>query len=201
MSAVVVPAAPQTGRPPQPHKWTVTEFNHMGDMGWFEGRGAFLLDGVILENGPMKLPHTVALGLVEQAVRAAFGPGWWLRGQSPLHVDQHDDPFPDFAVVRGSPRDHLGRQPTTADLVVEIADSSLAVDTTEKAERYATAGVADYWVLDLENRRLLVFRDPAPLPKGLGATAYRTQLVLGPADRASPLAAPAASVLVGDLLP
>lgn len=202
MSAATV-SAPQPGpqaRPPKQLRITVTQFNRMGDMGWFEGRRPFLLDGVIWEQGPMDPPHAIALGLVNQALQAIFGLGWWVRGQSPLHVDQYNDPLPDMAVVPGSPRDYTSH-PTTAGLVVEISDTTLTTDITEKAERYATAGIADYWVLDLTNRRLLVFRDPVPLPKGLGATAYRTHLTFGPADRVSPVAAPAASVLVGDLLP
>ena len=109
--------------------------------------------------------------------------------------------LPDSAVVPGSPRDYHGRHPTTAALVVEVADTTLTTDTTEKAERYVTAGVADYWVLDVDGRRLLVFRDPAPLPAGLGATAYRTCLALGPADTVAPLAAPNNPVAVADLLP
>ena len=74
------------------------------------------------------------------------------------------------------------------------------VDMTEKAEGYTSAGVPDYWVLDLNGRRLLVFRDPAPLPVGPGATAYRTQKALGPGDYISPRAAPQASILISDLL-
>jgi len=186
---------------PLVQRWTVAEFNRMGDMGWFEGKRAFLLDGVIMEQGPMDPPHANALGLVLFALQAVFGTGWWVRGQSPLHVDEFNDPLPDFAVVRGGPRDYPGIHPTTAELVIEISDSTLQSDLTEKAERYATANIRDYWVLDLNAHRLHVFRDPLPLPKGLGATAYRTHLTLGPADRVSPLAAPNAVVLVGDLLP
>ena len=47
-------------------------------------------------------------------------------------------------------------------LIVEVADTTLAYDLTTKAELYATAGIADYWVLDVENRQLHVFRDPQP---------------------------------------
>ncbi len=65
----------------------------------------------------------------------------------------------------------------------------------------AMAGVPDYWVIDLQNRRLLVFRDPEPLPTGLGATAYRTHLSLNPTDSIAPLVAPMATVLVATLLP
>src|SRR5581483_5193039 len=189
MSTIATPAAPPSGKP-QPHRWTVTEFNRLGEMGWFEGRRAFLLDGVILEQGPMDPPHANALELLTEAIRTAFGTGWRFRIQTPLHIDQHNDPMPDLAVVAGRPGNHPDH-PTTAALVVEVPDTTLDTDITEKAERYPTAGIADYWVLDLNSRRLLVFRDPVQLPVGLGTTAYRTHLTLNPADRVSPLAAPA----------
>jgi Uma2 family endonuclease len=118
--------------------------------------------------------------------------------QKPLVLSQTTDPEPDVAVVRGTPQG-TNTHPTTADLVVELSDTSLHFDTTTKAEWYATAGIPEYWVLDLPNRRLLVFRDPSPIPAG--GTAYRTHLALGPADSVSPLAAPGASIAVADLLP
>jgi hypothetical protein len=116
-------------------------------------------------------------------------------------VDTYNDPLPDLAIVQGSPRDYAGGHPTTAALVVEVSDTTLRIDLTEKAERYPTALIADYWVLDLTARQLRVLRNPKQLPKGLGATAYSTQLTFGPTDRLAPLAAPQSSVLVGDLLP
>lgn len=182
-------------------RWTVEQFHAVNATGVFAGRRPFLLDGVIWEQGPMNPPHAIALELLLAAIPAAFGTGWRIRVQTPLTVDAENDPFPDFAVVQGSPRDNPAAHPTTAALVIEVADTSLREDLAEKAERYATAGVLDYWVLDIVNRRLHVLRDPQPLPKGLGATAYRTQQVLNPTDRVSPLAAPSASILVGDLLP
>ena len=202
-TAVLAPPRIPTFRawPPRPHKFTATEFDRLAGTGVFEGRRPFLLDGVIWEQGPMNPPHAVGGSLAENAIRTLFASGWTVRGQMPLHVDEYNNPFPDFAVVPGGPRDYLGRHPTTAALVVEVADTTLSTDITEKAERYATAGIADYWVLDLEGRRLLVFRDPAPLPAGLGATAYRNQQILGPTDRIAPLAAPNGSILVGEMLP
>jgi Uma2 family endonuclease len=184
---------------PSPRRWTAVEFDKLGSLGCFAGRRAYLIDGVIWEQGPMDPPHANALEMVTEAVRTAFGTGWRFRVQLPLHVGALTNPMPDLAVVAGQPGNHP--HPTTAALVVEVADTTLAADTTEKAEKYATAGIADYWVLDLNARPLLVFRDPQPLPAGLGATAYRTRLTLGPTDRVSPLASPNASILVGDLLP
>jgi Uma2 family endonuclease len=182
-------------------RWTVEQFHHMGSLGWFAGRRPFLLDGVIWEQGPMNPPHASAVYLLGEAIRVIFGAGWVVRPQLPMTVDEDNDPSPDLLVVRGSPRDFSIVHPVTANLIIEVADTSLQIDLTEKAERYATAGVTDYWVLDVVNRELYVLRDPAPLPAGLGATAYRDQKKYAPTDRVSPLAAPQASVLVSDLLP
>jgi Uma2 family endonuclease len=151
-----------------------------------------LIDGVILEQGPMNPAHATTLGLVADALRTVFGAGWRLRQQSPLVLGRDLDPKPDLAVIAGTARGSSGH-PTTADLVVEVADSSLAFDTNEKRLLYARAGIREYWVVDVNGRRLLVYRDPQ-------SGNYASQQALGPADAVSPLAAPAAVVRVADLL-
>src|SRR4029079_15061084 len=97
--------------------------------------------------------------LVEEAIRTALGPAWWLRNQSPLILGLDVDPEPDLAIVPGRPRDYT-EHPTTADLVVEEADTSLDFDTTDKKLLYARAGIRDYWVVDINGRRLLIYRNP-----------------------------------------
>src|SRR5438477_1330456 len=116
------PSARAIAAGPRPLRWTCAEFHHFGDLGVFEGRRAMLIDGVILEEGPMNPPHAITLGLVGEALRTAFGSGWRIRGRSPLVLGQDLDPEPDFAVMAGTPRGSYGH-PTTADLVVEVADS------------------------------------------------------------------------------
>jgi Uma2 family endonuclease len=200
MSALTVPPPVRSllGSAPAPKRWTAVEFDHLVGSGYFAGRRPFLIDGVILEQGPMDAPHANAVLKMARALGAVFGAGWVVRPQLPLHVDTMANPMPDFAVVRGD-IDDFPTHPTTAELVVEISDSTLTADLTVKAERYAAAGIADYWVLDIAARRLLVFRDPAPV--AANGNSYRTHLTLGPTDTVSPLAAPAASVRVADLLP
>ncbi|HBI44609.1 MAG TPA: Uma2 family endonuclease [Planctomycetales bacterium] len=161
-------------------------------MGAFEGKRAMLINGVILEEGPMNPPHAITLMLVEEAIRTAFGAGWCLRQQLPLMLGQDTDPEPDLAVVPGRPRDYTAH-PTTADLVIEVADSSLDFDTNEKRLLYAKAGIREYWVADVNGRRLHVYRDPR-------AGDYTAQQTFGPAEAVSPLAAPSATVRVADLL-
>jgi Uma2 family endonuclease len=189
MSLPSVPAAPGG---PRPLRWTCAEFHRFGDLGVLEGRRAMLIDGVILEEGPMNPPHAITLELVEEALRLALGTGWRIRSQSPLVLGQDLDPEPDFAVMAGTARGSSGH-PTMADLVIEVADSSLAFDTNDKRLLYARATIREYWVVDINGRRLLVYRDPQ-------AGDYASQQALGPADAIAPLAAPAAVVRVADLL-
>lgn len=192
MTTTSLPSARATPPGPRPLHWTCAEFHRFGDLGLFEGRRAMLIDGVILEEGPMNPPHAVTLELVEEALRIVFGIGWRIRSQSPLVLGQDLDPEPDFAVIAGTPRGSSGH-PTTADLVVEVADTSLAFDTNDKRLLYARAGIREYWVVDVSGRRLLVYRDPQ-------GGDYVTQQTLGATESVSPLALPAGTVPVADLL-
>jgi Uma2 family endonuclease len=193
-------ATPVPATPPRNLLWTVDQFHYLGDLGMFEGRRAMLLDGVIVEEGSMNPPHRIALELASEAVRTAFGPGWRVCVQMPLVLGQSTDPEPDIAVVAGTPRGTTSH-PTTASLVLEVADSSLRFDTTVKLATYAAGLIADYWVLDVNARQLLVFRGPRADPAAAHGHTYLTQHTLGPADTIAPLAAPGRMVSVADLLP
>jgi Uma2 family endonuclease len=192
MAPISIPPARTAPAGPRPLRWTCADFHRIGDMGVFEGRQAMLIHGVILEEGPMSPPHAITLGLVDEAVRTAFGSGWRMRIRSPLVLGPDLDPEPDLALIAGTARGSSGH-PTTADLVVEVADSSLTFDTNDKRLLYASAAIREYWVVDVNGRRLLVYRDPQ-------AGDYAMQQALGPADTVAPLAAPAAAVRVADLL-
>ena len=193
-------ATPVPPGPPRNLRWTVDQFHYLGDLGMFEGRRAWLVDGVILEEGPMNPPHRIALELSEEALRVAFGTGWRVCNQMPLVLGQTTDPEPDLAVIAGSPRGATAH-PSTAALVVEVSDSSLRYDTTAKLSLYAAGRIADYWVVDVAGRQLLVFRDPLPDASQPHGHGYATQLVLGPGDTVSPLSAPSSTIRVADLLP
>ncbi|MBY0515247.1 MAG: Uma2 family endonuclease [Gemmataceae bacterium] len=186
--------------PPRNLLWTVGQFHYLGDLGCFEGRRAMLIDGVIVEEGQMDPPHRIALELSAEALRAAFGAGWRVCIQLPLVLGQKTDPQPDIAFIPGSARG-TSTHPTTAALVVEVADSSLRYDTTVKMSLYAAGGVADYWVLDVTARQLHVFRDPRPDAAQSHGHGYATHLTLTPTDAVTPLAAGGAVVTVAELLP
>jgi len=199
-SPIPAPVAPiRSG--PQPFRWTIPQYRDLAKTGLFHDMKTMLLDGEVYAMVMPSPPHDVALGLTDAWLRTVFVAGHRVRNQMGFDIGTRNDPGPALAVVPGAIRDYAAKTASAAVLVVEVAETSLFIDTTTKAELYATAGVPDYWVIDLEHRQLLVFRDPELLPKGLGATAYRTRLALGLSDSVSPLAAPSATIRVADLLP
>lgn len=182
---------------------TRDQYYELGRLGHFDGKRVELIHGEVVEAGPISWPHSLCVSLVSDAFRLAFAGSFFVDIHQPFPVPRAalaSEPEPDVAVISGALEDYTDH-PTVATLLVEVAEATLFNDTTTKAELYATANVPEYWVLDLEHRQLIVFRDPLPLPAGLGATAYRTRLTFLPTDRVSPLAAPNASILVSDLLP
>jgi Uma2 family endonuclease len=204
MSVIAVPtplahAPPPSQAGPRPWRWTREQYLKLDALGFFGEKRVELIRGEIIEMPRPSWSHVVGTTKAAAVLRQVFAGTGWVNEQNPLPTPD-SDPLPDVAVYPGRIEDYSD-YPTVSLLVVEVAESSLTYDITTKAELYAEAGHADYWVIDLENRRLLVFRDPEPLPAGLGATAYRTRDTFGPADTVAPLAAPASPVRVADLLP
>jgi Uma2 family endonuclease len=193
-------AAPPDEAAPQPVRWTLDDFSRMTELGLFRGRRVHLLGGVLFEMGHQGPLHFAAIRLVELALAAAFGPAYWVRTQGPLLLNRDTDPEPDVSVVRGGPRDYPDH-PTSALLVVEVSDSSLRHDRATKASLYASAGIADYWIVNLVDRCLEVRRGPVADPAAEGGHRYAQTVVFFPADSVSPLAAPQGRIAVADLLP
>ena len=190
--------APQDGGPaPAPVRFSREQYRRLGELGFFEERRVELLHGEVVEMSPQGWPHVVGKSKTVDLLRAVFAGIAWVNEQSPFPT-AGSDPEPDVAVIPGR-RDEYMDHPTVALLVVEVADTTLDRDTTTKAEIYATTGVADYWVLDVVGRQLIVFRDPQPIPDG--GAAYRSKRVFGPAETLSPLNMLTATIAVADLLP
>lgn len=184
---------------PKRRRWTRDEYYRMMDLGLFRGQRVELLGGEIVKMPAQKDTHVVSVSLTAKAVANAFGPGFWVRTQAPLNLGKLDDPEPDVAVVPGAERDYLGSENRAeAVLVVEVSDTTLAYDRGRKAWRYARAGIADYWIVNLPDRRLEIYRVPAR--QGV-RFRYTSVSVVGEHEAVSPLAMPNARIGVADLLP
>jgi Uma2 family endonuclease len=114
--------------------------------------------------------------------------------QLPVTLRPNSEPEPDIALVHLDANEHGDRHPAASDilLVIEVADSTLLSDRQTKALIHARAGIADYWILDVNSRQVLVFREPS-------ADGYRQSVTL-PANAAiAPLAFPDIAILLTQL--
>ena len=127
--------------------------------------------------------------------------GYDVRPQLPLALSEFDMPFPDIAVVLGSPRDYLAQHPTIALLVVEVSEASLKTDREVKGSLYASAGIPEYWIVNLREPVLEVYREPAADARAVYGAAYRWRQVYAASEPVSPLCAPDAMLAVEKLLP
>ncbi len=181
-------------------RWTKDEYYRFAELGVFDGRRVELIEGEVFEMAAQLAPHAVGVLLVDRALRRVFDDSFSIRVQLPLDFDD-SQPEPDFAVVKGEPRDFLGKHPTTALLVVEVAASTLVFDRKSKASVYARAGIADYWIVNLEARTLEVYREPRSNPADSGRFVYASVTVHHATEAVTPLAAPRTLVSVADLQP
>ncbi len=201
-SAEQGPGAEAEGWTPQPYQWTRAQFYEMGDAGLFEGQRVILVEGEILSMPAMNPPHQSAVTLVAEVMRSVFGAGFFVREQGPFDVGTATDPEPDVAVIAGSIQDFKAAHPTVAALIVEVSHTTLPYDRRGKASLYASAGIADYWIINIsqEPPQVEVHRQPAPdaaQPHGFGYGDVRAYVAGGIVQ---PLAAPG-PVAVSALLP
>ena len=183
-------------------RWTRAEYERLIELGVFQpGEPIELIGGELMVAEPQSSEHYTAIRKCTKVLEAVFGPGWEVRTQGPIGLDDESEPEPDIAVVPGSPDDYRSAHPSRAVLTLEVAQSSLSIDRERKGSLYARAGLADYWVLNLVDRVLEVYREPAADAEAPFGWRYARREVVAPSGRVAPLAAPGAMVAVADLLP
>jgi len=191
-----------TTYPARMRRWTREEYERLIDIGVFRpDEPVELLGGELIVSEPQNSAHYTAIGLVEDALRAALQPGWLVRWQGPIELDDESEPEPDVAVTRGERRSYARRHPSRPALVVEVADSSLLLDREHKGSLYARAGLEDYWIVNLVDRVLEVYRQPVPDQSAPFGWRYASTQALSPESSVELLAAPGTRLRVSDLLP
>jgi Uma2 family endonuclease len=193
--------ATELEREAKTRRWRRVEYERLVDIGLFMGERLELLDGVLVVREPQGSPHAAIAGTVGGVLAAAFGRGWHARLHSPLALGDFSEPEPDVAIVAGESKDYIAAHPSTAALVVEVADSSLRLDRRFKAAIYARAGLREYWIVNLVDRTVEVHREPQAPAGAAEDWSYRTIDVLRPPSHVTPLAIPRSPIAVADLLP
>jgi len=176
-------------------RMTPGQFKRAARAGFYQDRKVELLGGIVFEMTPNP-PHVAVVRNLYEALRLIVIPrGYYPIKEDPISLGRWL-PLPDVAVLRGSDQDYLRRLPTAPDivLIVEVSDTTLWFDRARKRPAYARAGVREYWIVNLPERQLEVYRDPS-------GSRYRQETLYGEAEVVAPLAAPGAIVRVSDLLP
>jgi Uma2 family endonuclease len=154
-----------------------------------------LIAGQLYKMAAKGTAHSAAVTRIERVLKVRLGNRVLLRFQDPIQLNDYSEPEPDVAVVKVDPLDYEDHHPTPSEVywLIEVADSTLKRDRELKAPAYAQSGIQDYWILDVNQRQLYVFRSPA-------ATGYATEMVLSEADVISPLMFSDCQITVGELL-
>ncbi len=178
-------------------KWTVKEYQKLGEMGFFhpEERVELIL-GNIIRMSAKGTAHTSATRRTATLLRDLLENQAAVYTQDPIALDDNSEPEPDIALVRIDPLDYATHHPTPSEvyLIIEVADTSLTFDREIKAKAYARSGITDYWVLNVNERQLHVFREPAD-------DGYQSEVILGETASISPLQFPTVNIAIQAMLP
>lgn len=176
--------------------FTVKEYQQMAESGILNPEERVeLLAGQILKMAAKETAHSAATTRTEKLLENRLGNQALVRVQEPVQLDDFSEPEPDIAVVRFDPLYYEDHHPNPSEiyLIIEVADTTLSKDCGIKARIYAQSGIADYWVLDVNNRQLHIFREPSE-------NGYQSELILSDSRRVSPLAFPEFTIAVGEML-
>lgn len=142
---------------------TVDEYKKMAEAGILtEDERVELLDGKIIEMSPAGNRHAAMVKRLNALFNQLLGGNAIISIQDPLVVDPHSMPEPDVAILKFRADYYETGLPTSSDalLVIEVADSSLEKDQKVKSSIYSAAGIPEYWIINLEQNEVEVYREP-----------------------------------------
>ncbi|MFQ4144207.1 Uma2 family endonuclease [Chlorogloeopsis sp. ULAP02] len=143
-------------------KWTTDEYHRMIAAGILCDRKVELLKEEIVEMSPEGEPHAYCSDEAGEYLSELLGKGAKIRQAKPITLPNDSEPEPDIAIVQRLGRDYREHHPYPENIfwLIEYADSSLEKDLERKSKIYAEAGIPEYWVVNLKNLHLVVFREP-----------------------------------------
>jgi Uma2 family endonuclease len=177
-------------------RFTVEEYHRMAEMGILRpDERVELIRGVVRRMSPKNRAHVVAATRLYQHLVGALAGRAAVFKEDPLKLIRLDsEPEPDILAISSPDIDAYGTEGAKPLLVVEVAESSLRYDLNAKADLYAEAGLPEYWVVNLVDRELAIFRSAHE-------GAYRYRATHGAGDRVAPVAWPDVTLEVSGLFP
>jgi Uma2 family endonuclease len=178
------------------HRFSVKDYYRMAESGVLRPDARVeLLDGKIIDMSPIGPFHGGVTDYLNQLFTTASKGRWQTRVQNSLRLDDHSEPQPDLVLVKPRPDFYRRSHPQPEDvfLLIEISDSTLEADQENKLPAYGRAGIAEVWIVNLNELTVEIYREPH-------FTGYGSKTVLRAGEQAKPLAFPDAAVDVRELL-
>lgn len=176
-------------------KWTLEDYHQMIAAGILDDRRVELLNGEIIEMAPEGEPHAYYASTVAHYLRGLLSDRAQISEGHPITIPAtQSEPEPDIAVVQPLGREYLRHHPYPENVfwLIEFSNTSLKKDSDPKAKAYATAGIAEYWIVNLQKMELIVMGNPVN-----GAYQSQTTLTEG---TIAPIAFPDLAISVRRLL-
>jgi Uma2 family endonuclease len=175
-------------------KWTLAEYHRMVDSGLLEDRRVELIRGEIVEMSPEGPPHAHFSSESGNYLSQLLRQRATVRQAKPITLPNASEPEPDIAVVKPLGREYLSHHPYPEDIfwLIEYSNTSLQKDLDIKSQIYAEVEIVEYWVVDLQARSLIVFRNPQ-----LGQYADRATYTAG---QITPLAFADISISISSII-
>lgn len=182
---------------------TLDEYHRLIDIGFFpQTERIELIEGVLHRMTPRGPRHAECLERLLRIFFVNLDQQVKVRAQDPITMPADgSEPEPDVVLAASREGGYADRHPTPNEvhLVVEIADTSLDADRRVKTRLYAGAGIADYWIVNLVDDQIEVYREPATL--GDDGPTYRQRTLYGAGDMLTPLHFSNCEIDAGDVLP
>lgn len=144
-------------------KISIHDYHRMAETGiLLEDDRVELLNGEIIEMSPIGPSHTSHVKGINRVLSKLLEGIAVLGVQDPIVLNDLSEPIPDLSILRWREDDYLHAHPTPQDvlLVIEVADSSVAIDRGAKAPLYASAGIPEYWIVNIPGKKIEVYRNP-----------------------------------------
>jgi len=173
------------------HPMTVETYHRLGEMGALL-EDVELLRGIVVTKMAKSPLHEFVAQVLMELLLKLLPPGFVVRPERPLTLGD-SEPEPDLSVVKGRPHDWVRAHPTTAALVIEVAVTSVEIDEG-KGAIYAEAAIPEYWIVQPEERRVIVCREPTP-------EGYRYKATLNETDTLRGASLPGVEIAISALFP
>jgi len=153
-----------------------------------------LIEGDMLDMAPIGLKHSALTSRLNELLVLAAARSATIVVGGPVNLGEYSEPQPDLMLLKRRADFYSGKIPEAADvlLLIEVSDSSLAFDQSIKLNLYARFGISEYWVVDVEGRRIVTYREPS-------AKGYLRQSEFAAAATVVPQAFPGINIAVGEL--